>query len=625
MNTKKTNQLIGLIYEAAISPSKWTDLMNAMAEVAEQIQDQSNLLESDQSSLSGLSGIANDNSIPTASIYETLKSITNIDEDETKVPVVDVEQANNLLIRHFARAIKIAKRLIDADEQHNVVLSLLDRMPIALVLVDAKARVIETNALANDLLSSEDGLKVVSGILDSGSSNNKRLFNAIEMISKHDSDLTRGESLSITNEKTQNNIMLFIAPLKQLSTQQNASVAVFISQRKSMPLSLPKKFAEQYCLTKKELDVTEQLVRGLSIKNISEQASVSQHTIRSQVKSILKKTGTSRQAELVSLIYNGVADLGNSISENLSDNQNSILGNLKVGREDYQVLTLADGRNMAYQEYGDLNGEPVVHCHSVAGCRLELALDSQKILKQKSVRLIVMDRPGYGASDPDPETSFIHWVKDLIQLVDHLNIEKFSLSGYAMGGVYALACAHEAPERVKRIAIISSGYALLTTEDYRDISPVYKMNYRIAKYMPKLYALFSTIQIKGILSDPDAFVKQLSKKVDQADSEILSSEAFRLEKITTLKESLRQGGKAFGKSVIQLMHDWFFEPSTIKTSMDIWHGTNDYHVPLVVAQRLNKKVKNSRCFIREGEGHFMFYTHWEEILEQLLKNNSDSS
>jgi pimeloyl-ACP methyl ester carboxylesterase/DNA-binding CsgD family transcriptional regulator len=620
MNSHKANQLIELIYEAAIDPARWTDLMNALAEIAEQVQEQSDVLGSEQSLLSVMPGItSSDNNKLNASISETLKSITNINEDETKSRAANIGQVNDLLIGHFARAIKIAKRLVDVDEQHNVVLSLLDRMPIALVLVDAKARVIETNALANELLLSEDGLTIKSNILDSGSGNNKRLLNAIEMMSKHDPAITRGQSLSITNEKTQNNIMLFIAPLKQHDSEQRASVAIFISQRKSLPLSLPKEFSELYGLTNKELEVTEQLVRGLSIKKISEEASVSQHTVRSQVKSVLKKTDTSRQAELVSLVYNGMTDFSHSVPGNLPDKQSTILGKSKIGKQDYKVFKLEDGRNLAYKEYGDLNGEPVFYFHSVFGSRLELSFNAQKISEQKAVRLIVMDRPGYGASDPDPETSFIHWVKDFVQLADHLNIEKFTLAGYAIGSVYALACALKVPERVKRIAIISGGVAPQSMSDFKNVIPMYRMNYRIARYMPKLYMLFSTIQIKGVLSDPDAFIKQLSKKVDRADSEILRSEAFRLAMIPALAEGFRQGGKAFGRGVIELMHDWSFKPSAIKTPIDIWHGTSDYHVPLVVAQRLSEQVKNSRCFIREGQGHFMFYSHWSEILDELLR------
>jgi len=105
---------------------------------------------------------------------------------------------NDFLIGHFARAIKIAKRLVDMDEQHEVVLSLLDRLPIALVLVDSEAKVIECNALADDVLSSGACLGVnENDYLDAGKSNQKKLFKAVAAMSKHDPATTRGHGFII--------------------------------------------------------------------------------------------------------------------------------------------------------------------------------------------------------------------------------------------------------------------------------------------------------------------------------------------------------------------------------------------------------------------------------------------
>ena len=625
MYNDNTNQLIGLIYEAAIKPSKWTDLLNALAELVDHAEKQPNEASSEQNLLSVIPGITSmENNGSNASISETLKSITNINEEETESSSTDIGQVNDLLIGHFARAIKIAKRLVDIDEQHNVVLSLLDRMPIALVLVDAKARVIETNALADEIFSSEAGLTIKSNILDSGCGSNKRLLDAIEIMSKHDSAITRGQALSITDEQTQNNIMLFLAPLKQHGSQQKASVAVFISQRKSQPLALPTEFSELYGLTNKELEVTEQLVRGLSIKEISEEATVSLHTVRSQVKSVLKKTATSRQAELVSLVYNGMGDYVNSIPVIESGERSGLLSKTIPWQQDYKIFQLADGRNLAYAEYGDLNGEPVFHCHSVLGSRLEQSFNAAKISEQKATRLIVIDRPGYGASDPDPKTSYINWVKDLVQLADHLYIEKFSLTGYAMGGVYALACAHEIPERLKNIALISTCMAPESSTDYENIVPLYKMNYRLAKFIPKVYSLLSAVLVKGVLSDPAAFFKQFSEMLEQDDKDILNSEAFKTEMFAALKEGFRQGGKASSRDVVQLMHDWSFELSEINIPIDIWHGKHDYHVPLALGKRFTEHIKNTRLFIKEEQGHYMFYTHWSEILDELLNKSVEN-
>lgn len=620
MNNNKTDQLIELIYEAAVMPSKWTDLLKALAELVENnVEKRSVLSSSEQSLLSTISDTSSiGNKEPNISITETLKFITNVTPDESDSKNIEDADVNDLLMRHFARAIKIAKRLVDVDEQHNAVLSLLDRMPISLVLVDAKAQVIETNALADEMLSAECGLYVKENILNSGSGNNKRLLDAVEMMAKHDPAITRGQSLSITNEDTQNNIMLFIAPIRQLSSQQRASVAIFISQRKSLPLSLPKEFSQQYGLTNKELEITRKLVRGLSVKNISDESGVTQNTVRSQVKSVLKKTSTSRQAELVSLVYNGMSDFIGSAPEIQSYSRKGILNKTKPLVKEYKTLQLQDGRNLAYIEYGVPKGEPVFHCHSIFGSKLELAFDAHEIAQKKSVRLILLDRPGYGASDPNPEASFVNWSKDLVQLADHLNIGKFSLTGYVMGGMYALACAHELPERIKRVASISNGMMPESSSDYKEYIPFYRMNIRLAKYMPKAYGLISSILIKGAISDPDSFIEQMSENLNKADRAIMDSSSFKRELVAGLKEAFLQGGRACAHEMVQFTHDWSFKLSDIKIPVDIWHGKSDCHQSQVLNERFAEHINDTKLFIIEDVGHYMFFTHWEEILESLL-------
>lgn len=619
MNNIKTHQLIELIYEAAVTPSKWTDLLKALAELVESVEKQSNLSNSKQSLLSTISDADSiDAKEAHASIAQTLKSITNISHRELENKNIDIADVNDLLMRHFARAIKIAKRLVDVDEQHNAVLSLLDRMPISLVLVDAKLQVIETNRLADEMLSSEGGLQITENILNLGDGNNERLLKAVEVMAKHDPAITRGQSLSITNEDTQKNIMLFLAPIRQHSSQQRASVAIFISQRKSLPLSLSKEFSNQYGLTNKELEVAEQLVRGLSVKDISNKSAVTQHTIRTQVKSVLKKTATSRQAELVSLVYNGMSDFTGSVSGTQFNAGNGLLNKTVPMTKEYKTLQLLDGRNLAYIEYGDPKGEPVFHCHSIFGSKLELAFDAHRIAQKKSVRLIVLDRPGYGASDPNPEASFINWSKDLVQLADHLNIGKFSLIGYVMGGMYALACAHEIPERINRIASISNGMMPESSSDYKEFIPFYRMNIRLAKYMPKAYGFISSILIKGAVSDPDSFIEQMSENLNKADRTLMDSLSFKHELITSLKEAFLQGGKACSHEMIQFTHDWSFKLSDIKIPVDVWHGKTDCHQPLILSERFVEHINDTTLYIKEDAGHYMFFTHWEEIVESLL-------
>ena len=619
MNHKNINHLIELIYEAAIDPLKWSDLLNSLAEFVDHIDHQIAQSDGDAELLSVIPGIAAiGDRAPQASISETLKYLTDISTVANDNSYQDIGEINDLLIGHFARAIKIAKRLVDMDEQHEVVLSLLDRLPIALILVDDQAKIIESNALADEILSSGAGLDTHSDHLTATNNNQKKLLKAIAGMSKHDPATTRGQTVLLSHDEASNNLMLFLAPLKHHGMTQKASVAVFIAQRKSQPLTLPSELTDIYGLTEKEVQITGQLVRGLSIKEIAEEFSVSQHTVRSQVKAILRKTDTSRQAELVSLVFNGMGSFVNSIPEIDPGRRQHLLAKARPWQTDHKILQLDGGRNLAFQEYGDPKGEPVIHCHSVLGSRLEQAFNAEDICKQKNVRLIVLDRPGFGSSDPDPDACFAKWPHDLVQLLDFLEIKQCSLTGYAMGGQYALACASEIPERIKRIAIISAGMTPETTEDYEQIVPLYKMNNRLARHVPKVYGLLSSVLVKGVLNDPENFFGQLSEKLDAADQEIMGSDGFKSEMFASLREGFKQGGKASSRDIVQYMHDWGFDLNKITVPVDIWHGDKDHHVPCILSNKFESVLSHKRYFTEPGMGHYMFYTHWEKILTELL-------
>ena len=61
--------------------------------------------------------------------------------------------------------------------------------------------------------------------------------------------------------------------------------------------------AEEYGLSRREVEVTQRLARGDSTATIAEQLFLSEHTVRDHVKATLNKTGVSSRAELVSHLF----------------------------------------------------------------------------------------------------------------------------------------------------------------------------------------------------------------------------------------------------------------------------------------------------------------------------------
>lgn len=109
------------------------------------------------------------------------------------------------------------------------------------------------------------------------------------------------------------------------------------------------------------------------------------------------------------------------------------------------AFTLPDGRTLAYAEYGDSDGIPVVFHHGTPGSRLLAALLDAEA-SEVGVRLIAPDRPGFGRSDPDSDRRISDWPRDVSALVDDLSVGQFGSIGFSGGGPFALACVQTCPQ-----------------------------------------------------------------------------------------------------------------------------------------------------------------------------------
>ena len=117
-----------------------------------------------------------------------------------------------------------------------------------------------------------------------------------------------------------------------------------------------------------------------------------------------------------------------------------------------RIVRLADGRALAYAEWGAPDGFPVFGFHGSPGSRRTHL--GEEAPRSADVRLILPDRPGFGLSDPQPGRALLDWPRDVAALADHLGVDRFAVYGFSGGGPYALACAWAMPERVTAAAVV---------------------------------------------------------------------------------------------------------------------------------------------------------------------------
>ena len=102
---------------------------------------------------------------------------------------------------------------------------------------------------------------------------------------------------------------------------------------------------------------------------------------------------------------------------------------------DASLITLSDGRNLAYAEYGKSDDIPVLYFHGTPGAYL-LPEGDAAIAKRLGLRLICPGRPGIGLSDFQPRRKLLDWPDDIVALADNLTINKFGVIGYSGGATH---------------------------------------------------------------------------------------------------------------------------------------------------------------------------------------------
>lgn len=145
-----------------------------------------------------------------------------------------------------------------------------------------------------------------------------------------------------------------------------------------------------------------------------------------------------------------------------------------------RTITVKDGRELAYAEYGEPNGHPVFFFHGTQSSRLERHRD-ESIARGRGARIIATDRRGQGLSDFQPGRTLLDWPDDVTRLADSLGLDRFAVMGMSAGGPYALACAHAIPERLSSIKVIAGAAPL----DDAELSSHLPTQLKLAFAMPE--------------------------------------------------------------------------------------------------------------------------------------------
>ena len=289
----------------------------------------------------------------------------------------------------------------------------------------------------------------------------------------------------------------------------------------------------------------------------------------------------------------------------------------------YSTTLTADGRTLAWCEYGDPAAPPVFLFHGTPGSRL----DRDPFDRPAVARIIAPDRPGYGHSSPQPGRRLTDWPADVLTIADALGLDTFSVVGISGGGPHALVCAALLPaDRLSRAGTICG----LGPNDWPGVTegmqPMNVMFNELALSDPAQVLAIGDAMADGLRADAAAFVAGTDADLPDVDRALMQDPAVQAMMVASMTEAVRQGGRAFAEEMIMFAHPWGFELSSIRVPVLLWHGTDDRNVPVSHARHIAEQVPAARLRVLEGEGHMtLAMQHSSDFLVALLGDAADGS
>lgn len=282
------------------------------------------------------------------------------------------------------------------------------------------------------------------------------------------------------------------------------------------------------------------------------------------------------------------------------------------------TLTLPDGRTFGYEQWGAPAGLPLFSIHGTPGGRFSRYPDVS-LWERLGLRVITVDRPGYGLSAPLAGRAVSHIAADVAAVADHLGIGRFAVHGVSGGGPHALAIAALLADRVLACAAVCSA-APLEPDEVAATLEINQEGYRIMIDQGREgLTQFLAPWRERMLADPVAGLDAVMVDAPEQDHDWLSRPDVRQVTAESIIDALAPGLVGWVDDSMSLaIEPWGFDPAAISCPTWFWHSDDDANCPLSATKRLASAVPAARLTIWEGQGHTAPARNAEQVLTELI-------
>ena len=253
-----------------------------------------------------------------------------------------------------------------------------------------------------------------------------------------------------------------------------------------------------------------------------------------------------------------------------------------------------DGRMVRFTAYGPEDGARILFHTGTPSTRLRRP-DQVQDIEASGVRVIAIDRPGYGGSSRQPGRTVADAAADAAGLADAVGWERFAVLGGSGGGPHALACAAMLPDRVTRCAVLNG-------------------------VMPGKRSLDQSRLRAQLLKMGVDIVEKVKRGGPEYPGGPLAPPAWRDPAVRErLRATFVDGIDGWLDDHLALGEEWGFELAGIRMPVTIWFGTHDDTVTSSASHWLLDSIPHSEARPFPG-GHLPDTTTSREIYTWLASH-----
>lgn len=232
-------------------------------------------------------------------------------------PGFDTEEASvcEILVSQLKRGTELSARIGATEIERALYSRVMDRLSVGVVILDENARIVKCSAAAEAALATRDGIQLHAGRLRATSAREDRdlqaaIRTALQSVAAGEVPPSRG--LSLTRPSASRNLGVIVQPVPggRAGLATSARVAIYIRDPEASAEVEGELVRQLFDLTPAEAAVARRLTAGLSLEDAASSLDISRNTARAHLRSIFSKSGITRQTELVRLMLNSAAVLG---------------------------------------------------------------------------------------------------------------------------------------------------------------------------------------------------------------------------------------------------------------------------------------------------------------------------